>query len=672
MTRPLLEVEELSTCLELPDRTVYAVDQVSFTVGAGETVGLVGESGSGKTLTGASIIRLLPDSGRISSGAIRLDGRDLATISEKEMRSVRGDDIAMVFQDPMICLNPTMTIGLQVGESLRIHRHMDKAAERARVLELLDLVGVPAPSERIDAYPHQLSGGLRQRVSIAMALACEPKLLIADEPTTALDVSIQEQILLLLERLKSKLGMAILLITHDMGVISGYADRVLVMYAGRIVESAPTAELFRHPRHRYTEALLDSVPKIDQDQDTLLYSIPGRPPELTSLTPHCRFAERCRFADELCRDSQPPMVDVPGGGSHACYHPRPELGEAATPHSGPERTLGREVQTLVQIDNVVKEFPVVGRGLRQRSLGTVKAVSGVTLEVRQGETLGVVGESGCGKTTLGRMMVGLERPDSGSIAMDGIDLAQLRGRELRQQFRDRQMIFQDPYASLDPRMRVGPILGEPMAIQHLYGRAEREQRILELLADVGLDEAAVGLFPREFSGGQRQRIGFARALALKPKLIVADEPVSALDVSIRSQVLNLMRRLQAEHDLTYVLISHDLSVVRYLADRVAVMYLGKLVEIGPCASVYERTAHPYTFGLLRAIPVTDPGRARRRDREAVPGELPSAMHPPSGCRFRTRCPRAQERCGVEEPILSAVGGTGHLAACHFPLTDASS
>ena len=658
----LLEVEGLTTRLHLPGRTVYAVEEVSFTIAQGETVGLVGESGCGKTMTGASIARLLPEGGRIESGRVLLDGRNLTALTEGEMRRVRGRELGVVFQDPMTSLNPTMRVGDQIGEPLLIHRMADKASARSRALELLDLVGVPAPSERIDSYPHQLSGGLRQRVCIAIALACEPKVLIADEPTTSLDVSIQDQILVLLERLKADLRIGILLITHDMGVIAGHADRVLVMYAGRVVEEASTRQLFRHPRHRYSEALLESVPKLDQDSESRLYSIPGHPPELTSAIGNCSFAPRCRYATERCRGEMPTQLPSSEGGSYSCFHPRTEPLDRPETDPLPARPLrGIEHDVLVRVSDVVKEFETGRHGLARRGRGTVKAVSGVSLDVIRGETLGVVGESGCGKTTLARMLVGLETPDSGSIAMKGLD-----GRR-RSRFRQRQMIFQDPYSSLDPRMRVRAILAEPMVVQRMYDRAGRETRILELLSEVGLAESAVRLFPREFSGGQRQRLGFARALALRPRMIVADEPVSALDVSIRAQLLNLMRRLQDEHDLTCVVISHDLSVIRYIADRVAVMYLGKLVEIGPTASVYERPAHPYSAGLLDAVPIPDPDEAARHERASVFGEPPSSVNPPSGCRFRTRCPRAREICSEVEPQMRLYDTSGHSAACHFPL-----
>jgi peptide/nickel transport system ATP-binding protein len=620
-------------------------------------------------MTGLSIMGLLPNGGFIAEGAIRFGGADLATIGEAGMRRVRGNEIGIVFQDPMTSLNPTMTIGHQIAEVVREHRGVSKADAMARAEEVLALVGMPRPAERLGYYPHQLSGGLRQRVMIGIALACEPKLLIADEPTTALDVTIQDQILVLLDELKERLGMAVLLITHDLGVIAGRADRVMVMYAGEIVEKAATGELFRQTRHPYTAALLASIPKLDQPTSRQLYSIPGLPPDLASPPAGCRFAARCRYATQECRDSEPELGGPDPAHPYACFHPVGP-GLAVTQPDGadggraaPEPGTGTE---LLVLEHVVKEFPVTSGALLQRSVGTVKAVSDVTLTVPRGGTLGLVGESGCGKTTIGRMVVALERPTSGRVLFEGQDLGALSGAQLRRVRKDLQIMFQDPYSSLDPRMRVGSILAEPLQIQGAGSRAEQRDRVSSLLQEVGLSPRSTELYPHEFSGGQRQRIGLARALALSPKVIVADEPVSALDVSIRSQILNLMRRLQAAHGLTYIVISHDLSVVRYLADQIGVMYLGKLVEVGTSADVYERTAHPYTHGLLDTIPVPDPEAERAKHTIAVAGELPSSMNPPSGCRFRTRCPLAQEICAAEEPPLRSFGD-GHLAACHFPL-----
>jgi peptide/nickel transport system ATP-binding protein len=684
----VLEIRDLRVEIRLRGSTVHAVNGVDLEVAEGETLGLVGESGCGKTMLGSSIIRLLPPGGVITGGQVRLGDQDLAGLSDAGMRNVRGGEIGMVFQDPMTSLDPTMSIGRQIAESVQQHKGVSRKDGLERAAEVLGLVGMPRPAERLDDYPHQLSGGLRQRVMIALALANEPKLLIADEPTTALDVTIQAQILDLIDGLRQRLRMAVILITHDLGVIAERADNTYVMYAGRIVEHASTPQLFGSMRHPYTEALLASIPKIDQDARHPLYSIPGMPPELTGTLQGCRFAPRCRYAQPDCREADPGLGGPDTAHEFACFHPTAisaddlsaidRLGRAEAAEAGPTPEAvppvvtvsapdpgdpGSPVPPLLRLTGVGKEFPVTS-GVFQRRTGSVKAVTDVSLEIRPGETFGLVGESGCGKTTIGRMMVALERPTAGKIEFAGDELGTLTSKQIRKLRSDLQLVFQDPYASLDPRMRVGTILREPLAIQAIGTRDEQRVRTVELLDEVGLSQSALDRFPHEFSGGQRQRIGLARALALNPRLIVADEPVSALDVSIRSQILNLMKRLQADHALTYLVISHDLSVVRYMADRIGVMYLGRLVETGTVADVYERPAHPYTAGLLASIPVPSPQRTRPA--VGVEGELPSAINPPSGCVFRTRCPSAQAICAEERPPSLSFGGE-HRAACHFPL-----
>ncbi|MEY9963273.1 peptide/nickel transport system ATP-binding protein [Streptacidiphilus sp. MAP12-16] len=666
---PLLEVNNLSTHIQISNGVVQAVDDVSFQLEAGETLGLVGESGCGKSMTGLSLMGLLPPGGAlVGNSSVKLAGRELVGLPEGELRKIRGNEIAMVFQDPMSSLDPTKTIGYQVAEPVLLHRGCTKAEAMDRAAEVLGLVGLPHPKERLKDYPHQLSGGLRQRVMIAMALANEPKVLIADEPTTALDVTIQAQILTLLADLKDRLGMAMILITHDMGVVAGHADRINVMYAGRIAETTRTDTLFSAMRHPYTQGLLASIPRLAQDNTQRLYTVPGLPPDLSDPPAGCRFAARCAYATSQCRDEDP-VLTGPEGHKFACWHPVNgpldlTASTVAKPRdeNAPEKAAPRP---LLEVTDLVKEFPI-GGGLFGRGRHVVHAVSGVSLSLGYGETFGLVGESGCGKTTLGRMIVGLDKPDVGRVTLEGQQVGSLRGRELRRHRRDLQMMFQDPYASLDPRMRVGAILREPLQVQGIGSAREQLDRAAELLAEVGLPKSALERFPHEFSGGQRQRIGLARALTLNPKVIVADEPVSALDVSIRAQVLNLMKRLQASHELSYVVISHDLAVVKYLADRIGVMYLGKMVEVGSGDDIYQRAAHPYTAGLLEAIPVPEPEAERSKRGGGIKGELPSPVAPPSGCRFRTRCPLAQERCAEEEPALRLFG-TGHAAACHFPL-----
>jgi peptide/nickel transport system ATP-binding protein len=709
----LVEIEDLHTEIKLRRSVVHAIDGVSLSVAAGECLGIVGESGSGKTMTALSIMRLLPGGGAITRGRISLAGTEITALAEEQMQQVRGNAVGMVFQDPLTSLNPTMTIGDQIAESVRLHRGASKAAALERAVEVLGLVGMPRPAERVSNFPHQLSGGMRQRVMIAMALACEPQLLIADEPTTALDVTIQKQILELIDSLRQRLGMAVILVTHDLGVIAGHADRVAVMYAGRIVETTDAPTLFANPRHPYTEALLDALPERATGAGRL-YNIPGQPPDLTAPPPGCRFAPRCRYAREQCIESEPYLTAA--GDSHffRCFFPVGAIesagpGVAAVAVDAPgaplsteslsadglsARTLsadsrpagsvsaGRRPATadaadaspggpgeFLRVDQVVKNFAVTAGAVMQRRTGQVSAVADVSFALPHGRTFGLVGESGCGKTTIGRLIVGLEKPTSGRILLDGHDIARQSRHDRRLRARNVQLMFQDSYASMDPRMRVGTILREPLAIARDGSRADQRRRIADILGEVGLPASSVDRYPHEFSGGQRQRLGLARALIGGPSLIVADEPVSALDVSIQAQILNLMRDLQRDHGLTYLFISHDLSVVRYMADVIGVMYLGKLVETGPAGAVYAAPAHPYTKGLIDTVPVADPAAERAKEHQGVVGELPSAIAPPSGCRFRTRCPRAQELCATTEPPLRPFTSAAHQAACHFPLRE---
>lgn len=672
MNTPLLQIKDLHTDIEIRSGVVRALSGVDLHVNPGETLGIVGESGSGKTMTALSLMGLLPQGGKVSSGSIILDGQDLTKMPLHLKRKMRGTKVGMIFQDPLTSLNPTMKIGLQVCEPLRVHEKLSKRAALARAVEILKRVGMPRPEVVINNYPHQLSGGMRQRVMIAMALVCKPRILIADEPTTALDVTTQMQILDLIDELRDEYKMGVILITHDLGVVAGHTDRVAVMYAGRIVETAPTKTLFTEPKHRYTSSLMAALPERALAAGTKLFSIPGAPPSLTNLPKGCRFAARCLWATDECRAGYP---DLSGDENHtfSCFHPVQEGDESpavlqAMMDSGKaedavDATGQISHEVLLDVKEASRVYESSGSGFFKRDKGVVSAVDRVSITVNKGETYGLVGESGCGKSTVGRLIAGLERPSGGAIELDGRDLAKLKGRDAVRIHRDVQMMFQDSYAAMDPRMRIDQILAEPMSIQKTGNARQIAERIMEILEQVGLTEEILDRYPHEFSGGQLQRIGFARSLTLAPDLIVADEPVSALDVSVQAQVLNLMKDLQQELGLSYLFISHDLAVVQYMADRIGVMYLGRIVEEGPAHEVVKNPKHPYTKALIDSIPVPDPEFQHDESAIKLTGEPPSAVKPPKGCRFRPRCPFAGEECKVQ-PMLT---DETHRVACHHPL-----
>ena len=673
---PLLDIRDLHTDIEIRSGVVHALSGVDLHVNPGETLGIVGESGSGKTMTALSLMGLLPQGGSVSSGQIILDGQDLTKLALKEKRKLRGTKVGMIFQDPLTSLNPTMKIGLQVCEPLRVHKKLSKKEALERAVEILKRVGMPRPEVVINNYPHQLSGGMRQRVMIAMALVCKPRILIADEPTTALDVTTQMQILDLIDELRDEYKMGVILITHDLGVVAGHTDRVAVMYAGRIVETAPTKTLFTEPKHRYTSSLMAALPERALEAGTKLFSIPGAPPSLTNLPVGCRFAARCLWATDECRAGYP---DLSGDDSHtfSCFHPvqegdeSPAILQAKLDSTSAEGAASDVPQisneVLLDVKEASREYESAGSGFFKRNKGVVSAVDRVSITVKKGETYGLVGESGCGKSTVGRLIAGLEPPSGGAIELDGRDLATLKGRDAVRIHRDVQMMFQDSYAAMDPRMRIDQILAEPMSIQKTGNARQIAERILEILEQVGLTEEILDRYPHEFSGGQLQRIGFARSLTLAPDLIVADEPVSALDVSVQAQVLNLMKDLQQELGLSYLFISHDLAVVQYMADRIGVMYLGRIVEEGPASEVVKNPKHPYTKALIDSIPVPDPEFKHDENAIKLTGEPPSAINPPEGCRFRPRCPFAGEECKVQ-PMLT---DETHRVACHHPLLQLS-
>ena len=676
MNTPLLQIKDLHTDIEIRSGVVRALSGVDLHVNPGETLGIVGESGSGKTTTALSLMGLLPQGGKVSSGSIILDGQDLTQLPLKEKRKLRGTKVGMIFQDPLTSLNPTMKIGLQVCEPLRVHEGLSKREALERAVEILKRVGMPRPEVVINNYPHQLSGGMRQRVMIAMALVCKPRILIADEPTTALDVTTQMQILDLIDELRDEYKMGVILITHDLGVVAGHTDRVAVMYAGRIVETAPTKTLFTEPKHRYTSSLMAALPERALAAGTKLFSIPGAPPSLTNLPVGCRFAARCLWATDECRAGYP---DLSGDETHtfSCFHPVQEGDESPAVLQGKldsNKTDGAAAdvpqishETLLDVKEASREYESAGSGFFKREKGVVSAVDRVSITVKKGETYGLVGESGCGKSTVGRLIAGLEPPSGGAIELDGRDLATLKGRDAVRIHRDVQMMFQDSYAAMDPRMRIDQILAEPMSIQKTGNARQIAERILEILEQVGLTEEILDRYPHEFSGGQLQRIGFARSLTLAPDLIVADEPVSALDVSVQAQVLNLMKDLQQELGLSYLFISHDLAVVQYMADRIGVMYLGRIVEEGPASEVVKNPKHPYTKALIDSIPVPDPEFKHDENAIKLTGEPPSAINPPEGCRFRPRCPFAGEECKVQPKLTDET----HRVACHHPLLQLS-
>ncbi|PJN26235.1 ABC transporter ATP-binding protein [Kitasatospora sp. CB02891] len=675
MTTPLLAVRNLT--VDFGDHP--AVRGVDLDLRRGETLGLVGESGSGKSVTALAVLGLLPAAARIG-GSVRLDGEELVGLPARQLAEIRGRRIAMVFQDPLSAFTPVYRIGDQIAEAVRVHQKVGKAAARSRAADLLDLVGIPDPARALDAFPHEFSGGMRQRAMIAMAVANDPDILLADEPTTALDVTIQAQVLDVLRTAQRETGAALVLVSHDLGVIAGSADRVAVMYAGRIVETAPVDELFTAPRHAYTLGLIGAVPRLDGRGGPLV-PIPGRPPAAGELHgPGCPFAERCPLVEDRCRTAEPHLA---GDGDHLAACVRADHLAAARPAPAEvypvpvvpaaEPRPREEREGVLTVTGLTRSFPRYRGTLLRRRIGETFAVDGVDLDIRRGETLGLVGESGSGKSTTLYEILKLAAPQGGRIELLGQDTAAL-DRAAAHRLRARvQIVFQDPAASLDPRMPVGDVIAEPLLAQRTPA-AEARRRIPELLRQVGLDPAHADRYPHEFSGGQRQRISIARALAVRPDLLVLDEPVSALDVSVQAGVLNLLQQLKAELGLAYLFVSHDLSVVRHLADRISVMYLGRTVETGTVERVFAAPRHPYTRALLAAVPLPDPAAERARPRLLLAGDPPSPAERHLGCPFRSRCPvhtalapEQRTRCATElPPAAPAAPGVDHTAACHFP------
>jgi len=660
MNEPLLRVRNLRTVLHGSGEPVHAVDGVDLEVQRGETFAVVGESGCGKSMTALSLMRLLPETGRIAGGSVELGGVDLLDLPEAAMRTVRGRRIGMIFQEPATSLNPVLTVGSQIREVLERHTELRGAPLAARILSLLDSVGIPDAARRAGEYPFQLSGGLKQRAMIAMALAAGPDLLIADEPTTALDVTIQSQVIELLRDLQKKNGMAIMLITHDLGVVAQMAHRVAVMYAGQIIEVAGRERFFSAPQHPYSRKLFAALPTTGK-RGAELAVIRGQVPRLTEEFRRCRFVERCDLAFDRCAAEAPSWTRLGEGHEVRCFLREKERAGPADIAANALAEAGPAVDSapLLSVRELKVYFPI-RKGLFKHTVGYVNAVDGASLEIRAGHTLGLVGESGCGKTTVGKAILQLIRPTSGQVDFDGVELTRMRGAELRARRRGFQIIFQDPYASLNPRMRVADILSEGIAALGVEpDAAARTRRVAEILDQVGLARDAVDRYPHEFSGGQRQRIAIARALAVRPRLLVCDEPTSALDVSVQAQILNLLKSLQRDLGLSYLFITHNIAVVDYLADEVAVMYLGRIVERGTVGEVLRSPKHPYTQALLTAVPKIEAGGERAVIR--LEGELPSPVNPPTGCHFHPRCPKAMTECRERYPGTFTLSATCNVA-----------
>jgi len=669
MSHKLLEVNNLKTYFHTTEGIAKAVDGISFEIEKGETFALVGESGCGKSVTALSIMRLIQQpAGFHAGGDIRFSGTHLTRLPEAEMRKLRGNKISMIFQEPMTSLNPVFTIGNQITDVIRLHQGNGKVSSEAKAIEMLQRVGIAEPKQRFREYPHQLSGGMIQRVMIAIALSCHPDLLIADEPTTALDVTIQDQILYLLNALKNDFDMSILLITHDLGIIYENADRVAVMYAGTIVELTDKQKLFDTPAHPYTVKLFQSLPEKTK-RGVRLQTITGMVPKATHYTTGCRFADRCDHTMPVCKDRSPVLGIKDTGHLVACHlydptmhtlaAPRPEHHGHSTPHAV-YRT--QSDKTLLSVRGLKTYFPIK-QGFFKRTVGHVKAVDSIDLDISEGMTMALVGESGCGKTTFGKTVIRLLEPTEGTITFDGVPVNALSNRVLRRFRKNFQIIFQDPFSSLNPRMMIGDIIQEGM-IAHGIGNnhLERLNMVKNTLQTVGLDQDMIHRYPHEFSGGQRQRIAIARVLTMQPKLIICDEATSALDVSIQAQILNLFDELKEHYTLTYLFITHNLSVVEYSSDRVAVMYLGRIVERGTTDEVFDHAKHPYTQALLSAVPHIDPATGSKKIH--LEGDVPSPVNPPDGCHFHPRCSHKMPHCEVTYPPVTSFS-ENHSCTCHL-------
>jgi peptide/nickel transport system ATP-binding protein len=669
---PILSVRDLVTTFHTSDGPVHAVRGVSFDLHPGETMALVGESGSGKSVTAMSILNMVRRPGRVESGQVLFRGKDLLAMREQELRAIRGQAISLVFQDAAGSLDPLMKVRDQIVETIQAHQRVDSRAATMRAVDLMTQVGIPDPEARLADYPLAFSGGMSQRVMIAMALANNPDVIIADEPTTALDVTIQAQILELLGTLNREHGTAVMLITHNLGIVARLCDRIAVMYGGRIVEDGATADVFAAPRHPYTRDLLGATPRLDHPRELALVAIDGRPPSLREEIPGCSYAPRDPLAFDRCWKEDPSLVRDASGRAHACWlttgnQPLPSRGDEA--RTFPSRAISSEDSPLLEVTDIAKRYPAGPRALLGGRTRTLNAVDGVSFRIQPGETVGLVGESGCGKSTIARLVLGIEEPSDGTIRYEGEDVTRLAPRQRRAYNRSVQLVFQNPMSSLNPRMTIGAALAEPVRLGGLRGDRVQE-RVAELLDMVGLDPAVADRYPHEFSGGQRQRVVIARALAVDPQLMVCDEAVAALDVSLQAQIINLLRDLQARLGLSYLFIGHDLATVRHVSSRILVMYLGTVVESGPSEALTGSPLHPYTASLLSAVPEPDPVLEASRERMVLTGEVPSPLDPPAACRFHTRCPIGpnahpdRQVCATVRPELRDVGD-GRAVACHF-------
>ncbi len=667
-TKKVLDVQNLRTDFVTDYGLVKAVNGVSYHVNEQEIVAIVGESGCGKSVGLLSALQLIPvPPGKFVSGRIMFEGRDLLRLKQNgtEMRSIRGSKISMIFQEPMSSLNPGLTIGFQMTEGLMLHLKMDRKKANKKAIELLGRVGIPDAEKRMNDYAHQFSGGMLQRVMIAMSISCNPKLIIADEPTTALDVTTQAQVLELLCEMVREFRASLIIVTHNLGVVARYAQRLYVMYAGRVVESGTSKEIFSNPQHPYTIGLLGSIPRLDDSDDASLVPIKGAPPNLIDLPDSCAFYPRCSHRTDACDQSRKVEMRHVEGEHYAACHADVQVKTITElkKKDTQKRPIDKKAEPLVVIEDLKMQFPI-RRGLLQRVVGHVNAIDGINLKIYPGETLGLVGESGSGKTTLGRCISRIYEPTGGKIWFEGQDIVKLPEKKRRSLTRKISMIFQDPYGSLDPRQSAASIVGDPLKIHGLVkGGKEYKERIEELFGLVGLHPSMMGRVPHEFSGGQRQRIGVARSLACDSSLIICDEPVSALDVSIQAQIINLFVELQEGiSGLTYLFIAHDLSVVKHISSRIAVMYLGRIVEVTDSKTIYKDPLHPYTQSLLASIPIPDPFIEQKRDHSVLQGEIPSPLNPPAGCTFHPRCPIADQKCKEGIPSLATVR-ENHEVAC---------